>query len=125
LQQELTYEGLLEGLPTTKWNRRIIEAALARTAERTQETPWLFEPVETPIAWSEERPYPFGEPSSLPGVLCVGEFASRQHDRSGMWGISCLTIVWFQDEWALPIDPSALEAIQKIDWNALAKFEEL
>ena len=33
-------------------------------------------------------------------------------------------MTWFQDEWALPVDPGVVKRIQAIDWNAQATDAE-
>jgi hypothetical protein len=37
---------------------------------------------------------------------------------------STLTVIWFQAEYAFPIEPESLARIKAIDWNAGAKDEE-
>ena len=125
LQQELTYAGLLEGLPIKDMDRRTLDWVVSRTAKRIGRAPWLVEPTSTPVPWSGDQPYPFGEPAMLPEVVCAAEFQSSQHEQSGLWGYSRLTVIWFQNEWALPIAPDAIDGIQQIDWTAIAHSEEL
>jgi len=57
---------------------------------------------------------------NLPAVTCIARFLSdrlrRQPDE--MW--SALTVIWFQDESAFPIDPLVQNEIASIDWDARA-----
>jgi uncharacterized protein (TIGR02996 family) len=116
LDQHHIYEGLLEGLPTTAMNRRIIEGIVNDARTRRGEEPFLIRPRETPISYSGDRPYPFGDPAELPGVACVGRFTSFTAARGG-GDCSELVVIWFQDEFALPIASEAWEQLVAIDWN--------
>ena len=77
----------------------------------------MIEPLQRPIEWRYEHAPPPGELVALPSVFCVGRFRS--------WGdVACwsgLTVAWFQDEFALPIAPDVLAAIQRLDWAAHAE----
>jgi hypothetical protein len=35
--------------------------------------------------------------------------------------MSSLSLVWFQDDFALPIDPLILDMIKAVDWESLAR----
>jgi hypothetical protein len=50
----------------------------------------------------------------------VGVFDSFPPARDQLEHGSSLTIVWFQENFALPIDKTVLDSIQAIDWNAVA-----
>jgi hypothetical protein len=77
LNQRLTYEGLIEGLPTTSLNKKHLDSLVAEQREKRPKTPvYLLTPAETPMKWSGER-YPFGTPARLPGVTCIARFGSR------------------------------------------------
>ena len=122
LNQWQTYEGLLTGLPTREMNRQDIERTLAEARDL-----WgggvpvhLIPPVERPLQYRGGDPHPFGEPAALPGITCIGRFESFQPARDQGAHFSSLVIVWFQDEFALPIEKPALDSIQAVDWPALA-----
>jgi hypothetical protein len=119
LNQSWTYEGLLEGLPTREMNRRRIEGVVAEERAKSHGV-WVVPPYETPIPYDGR--YPFGEPARLPYVQCIAEFRSPGGD---LVTDSRLTIVWFQEEFALPIDATILEQIRRIDWSELAEFYEI
>ncbi len=76
-------------------------------------------PTEQPIELSGR--YPFGTPAKLPSIARVGDFYSAPIAHDPESDGSCLTIVWFQESFALPIDPEVLTASQRLDWDRLAK----
>jgi hypothetical protein len=106
----------LEGLPTSEMNRRHIEQLRNQEHERRGEAPYIIDPPERPISYRRDEPYPFGTPASIPGVECIGQFDSQPARDVSRHG-SFLTIIWFQHEWAFPIDPSVREQIRAIDWE--------
>jgi uncharacterized protein (TIGR02996 family) len=121
IRQSLTYAGLLEGLPTRQMNEGTIEGLLREERERGwwAGEPYLVPPAITPIEYSGERKYPFGDPEALPDVTCVARFAAYAGP-----GTTKLTVIWFQDEFAFPIAPDVLEHLAGIDWSARAILVE-
>src|SRR5262249_20215418 len=118
--QVLTYEGLLEGVPTTTINKRHMDGLVAEQRKKRRDNAvYLVTPVETPIDLGVSAPRSFGPPARLPGVTCVGSFRSAPIVESpGCF--SELTIIWFQSDFAMPIDPTVLEEITRLDWDTLA-----
>ncbi|HEY7375329.1 MAG TPA: hypothetical protein VIF57_24430 [Polyangia bacterium] len=118
LKQWDEYAWVLEGLPTRERN----DAALARlVAEAQQEDghdPFLIVPVQKPIAY--EGRYPFGEPAALPEIGCIGRFRSLGPARDLGADYSALTVIWFQEHYAFPIDAEVERAIVAVDWDRLA-----
>ena len=114
LQQDAHYEGLLEGLPTREMNAKKLDA-LKRSGAHLVWAP------ETLIAWTEERPYPFGVPAQLPPVRCIATVGTSD----GPLHVRLARLVWFQSDWAFPIDPDVLSALGSIDWAAVSEREEL
>jgi hypothetical protein len=114
LYQGAIYTGLLEGLPTRRMNERIIHSYQEKARELFPKSPvFLIEPSQTPIEY--HRDYPFGDPASLPPIACVARFKSSAFDNN----VLCYTelaIVWFQSEFALPIDDHILQKIKNINW---------
>ncbi len=114
LYQEAIYTGLLEGLPTRQMNERIIRSYQEKSRELFPKSPvFLIEPSQIPIEFY--RDYPFGDPARLPPIACVARFKSSAFDNN----VLCYTemaIVWFQSEFALPIDDQILEKIKSINW---------
>jgi hypothetical protein len=121
LRQGAVYAGLIEGVPTKQMNRHEIEGILAGL-RRSGSEPYLIAPQERPITLS--RPYPFGEPAALPGISCVARLRSDSPARGG-GDHSYLTVVWFQDDYAFPIDKTVLDQIVCLDWEKLAFDYEL
>lgn len=119
LRQFSVYRGLLEGLPTTDLNRRLIDDLLRRESANGM-TPYLIPPTETPIPWDRDEPYfggRFGTPAALPEIGCVAEFRSFDPVRNPEEHYSWLVIIWFQRDFAFPIDPAALKSLLEIDWE--------
>jgi hypothetical protein len=133
LDQRMTYAGLLEGTPSHETNDRIIEYAL-REAERycaTGAEPHLLPPprrdyLRTPgdmqsiLAWA-----PHHVPEWLPSVRCIGAFKDVVTARALAKDLSVLVVVWFQDEYAPPIQEPALGQILDLDWESLAADIEM
>ena len=114
LYQEATYTGLLEGLPTRQMNERIFHSYQEKSMKLFPNSPvFLVEPSQTPIEY--HRAYPFGDPASLPPIACVGLFKSSAFDHSVLHYTE-LAIVWFQREFAVPIDEAILQKIKIINW---------
>jgi hypothetical protein len=129
LRQSRTYLGLVEGLPDTKSSEFFIRNALKKAEEDShpRSKPVLLPPprrdyFRTPGDMAEAKRGAFADRNIewLPLVTCVGEFESSSPARDPEMHASTLTVVWFQAEWAMPIDPAALEAIKKLDWDRLA-----
>ena len=117
LNQRLTYEGLIEGLPTTSMNKKYLDRLVAEQRQMRPKSPvHLLTPVGTPMKWRGEEWYPFGTPARLPGVTCIGRFGSRNSPLS----YTELTVIWLQNEFAMPIESSVLEEVVRLDWDALA-----
>jgi hypothetical protein len=118
LRQWQFYEGLLEGLPTVEMNRRRLEYFLGQQCGKIYGAdPLLIRPTEKPIESWRDEPYPFGEPAAFPSILCMARFDSLQPARDPRKDFSGLVVVWFQEEFAFPIDPEALEQLRAIDWE--------
>ncbi len=121
-RQWLVYEWLWEGLPTKEMNSRRVASILAENRGHYGE-PLLIAPEEKPLEYHEGKKYPFGDPAALPGVCCVARFRShwardREKDYSG------LVVIWFQEEFAFPIDPKVAAQLQALDWERLATDHE-
>ena len=57
-------------------------------------------------------------PEWLPSVECIGLFNSHRAARNSDMDASCLTIVWFQDDFGL--DDGAVDRLRDVDWDSLA-----
>lgn len=116
LFQSPTYAGLLEGQPSASLNKEIIEKAMRDVGERLWNagTPHLIEPVIQVRAG-------YSTPS-LPPAVCLASFECFQGVSDPDEGyMSSLSLVWFQDDFALPIDPLILDKIKAVDWERLAE----
>ena len=127
LNQVMTYAGLLEGIPNADVNSMIIENSTRDAQKLSNGALQLIAP--------SRRDY-FREvgdmsgitlrkrgwiPEWLPGVTCVGSFKSFGKLRDPEMDMSVLTVVWYQDEFALPILEPALSQLLELDWESAAK----
>ena len=137
LYQRYTYEGHLAGPHTDERNNMLLEEAVAHARAR----PWLSAgaPVtlirpkirreEAKLApkftrqWERMTGSTVSPPlyvPHLPAVICFGCFSSdmlkaRPHEFG-----SRLCITWFQEAFALPIDPTVEREMRELDWEGLA-----
>jgi hypothetical protein len=121
-RQWRVYEWVWEGLPTKEMNRRTVERIVAENRGHYGE-PFLVVPEEKPLEYREGKRYPFGEPAALPGVCCVGRFRSHWA-RDKEKDYSRLVVIWFQEEFAFPIDAKVMALMQSLDWEKLASDHE-
>lgn len=115
IDQWETYSGLLEGLPTKETNERHIRYTMDQARKRRHFEPYLIRPIERPIELG--RKYPFGEPASIPEITCIGSFNCFDTARDKSMDGSTLPIVWFQPDFAFPIDEAIQEQIRSLDWE--------
>lgn len=118
IDQWETYGGLLEGVPTKELNERIINRTIEGAKRQWHFAPYLIQPLETPIKM--DRDYPFGTPASIPDIICVTKFDCFDTVQDKNMDASTLSIIWFQAEFAFPIDEKVQTQIQSIDWNQYA-----
>ena len=123
LHQYATYAGLLEGLSTREMNREIIKDAVESAPDYTRQSAvYLIEPIEYPVEY--DGVYPFGQPASIPPITCFMLLQCHQVFRDFDMHGSALTVVWFQENYAMPIDDLILEKIKQIPWAEIAdEFE--
>lgn len=127
LDQWMTYDGWLEGVPSREWNDGIVAGSL-REAERRGAggaRPFLIAParrgdLREPGDMAGTRAMSDQAPEWLPMVTCVGVLRDLTPIRGASKAGSMLTVLWFQDEYALPIDVSVLRQLQSLDWERLA-----
>ena len=122
LRQFLTYEGLLEGLPTMEGNQRHILALLNDKRNHAYgDAPYLLDPVEVAIKYKDDDSvYPFGTSSPLPAVTCVARLESLSAATGQEGDGSGLVLIWFQANFAFPIDEEILRQVSELDWNRYA-----
>jgi uncharacterized protein (TIGR02996 family) len=110
------YMGLMAGAPTSQMNREWVERLVADERHRESQEPYLIQPIERPMQSDEGHPWP--EPRGLlPRIACVGRFESFDAAKDKARDASELTVIWFQHEFAFPIDPGVREQIRAIDWE--------
>ncbi len=116
IKQWHTYGGLLEGIPTDKLNERIINRVKKEAKEFSGiEETYLIEPKQKPIDY--EGKYPFGSPASLPRVTCVAELWHHDVFKNKDKMFSSLCIIWFQEDYAFPIDKDILNKIKEVPFS--------
>ncbi|XZF14841.1 hypothetical protein ACTHGU_01785 [Chitinophagaceae bacterium MMS25-I14] len=115
IKQRLTYDGLLAGLPTKELNQII----LTKVQEEAKKfcmlnEVFLIEPEEPLIEY--EGFYRPGVPARLPRVICIAEL--RYHSDAEI-GVAALGLIWFQDDFAFPIDADVLEKIKAVPFSKI------
>ena len=137
LYQRYAYEGVLAGLPDDERNSNLCHEAVAHARAR----PWLSAGAPVTLIppkirreqaqltprfmhqWEKLTGSNISPPLSiphLPAILCIAAFSSdvlkARPDELG----SHLCIVWFQEKFALPVDPAVEREIQQVAWEGLA-----
>ncbi|MBE0527609.1 MAG: hypothetical protein IH629_00185 [Thermoleophilia bacterium] len=120
LDQYFTYEGLLLGMPTREMNQEMIDRLIARYVHPAEYgVPLLLKPEQQPLEVPEHRPV-HGTPATLPSVTCIARFNSDgQLGTDDIWSV--LRLIWFQEDFALPIEERVLQQIAEIDWETHAR----
>jgi hypothetical protein len=124
LSQNLTYSGLLEGLPDRGMNDSLIQNAIA-VDKRTNWKVHLIEParrnyLDVPNDMVARSHIAGRPPEFLPMVCCRATLNDTSPVRGSDADCSFLDVVWFQSEFALPIDADVLRQLQGLDWDKLA-----
>jgi hypothetical protein len=100
LDQYRMYEGVLEGGPTHELNETLLEGLGSQPGE------YLVPPMETPLEVVDRAPS--GRYVRLPWIHCEGLFRADLLD---------LKVIWFQDKWAMPVDPQVRAHIRQIEFH--------
>ncbi len=127
LHQSMTYDVWLEGAPSAWSNDRIVAGILQEAKQYCAggARPLLIPPVRRdflrePGDMARHVSLRGRVPEWLPMVICMGvlqdEFPVRDQSKT----LSVLTVVWFQNEFAPPIDAGVFEQLLVIDWERLA-----
>jgi hypothetical protein len=90
---------------------------------------WIDQHLLALIDRYEGEPFP-GDPyiippldmtgSKLPVIRCVAQFTSAAIDRGEGYDYSGLIVIWFQVDFAFPIDSKVLAHIVSLDWERYA-----
>jgi hypothetical protein len=131
LDQKMTYAGLIEGVPNADLNNDVIDGAIqeARSDGYAEGRRYLIPPprrdyIHKPGDASGLPSWP-GPPEFLPKVTCIASFKYALPVRDRDKHLSVLAVVWFQDDFALPIDQTVLAQLRLLDWDSLAVDIEL
>jgi hypothetical protein len=124
LRQWPTYEGWLVGSPTARRNGRLVDDILA--SERGKfygADPLLLKPKTSPLLRPDGKPL---RPAAawLPAMVCVARLECPEPVRDRSKVFSGLGVVWFQPDFAFPIEPEPLEQLLAIDWDRHAVDSE-
>ena len=120
IKQRLTYDGLLEGLPTKEMNGRILVGVKEDAKKFCQlNKVYLIEPEQKPIEYNGR--YPFGEPAQLPSVICIVELRCYSVFKDKTKDYSALGLIWFQDNFMFPIDSNVLEKIKAVPFDKVCE----
>lgn len=122
LYQYETYSGLMEGVPTRKYNAKKVQGVIRRARQiiSSNGEPHLLPPPEQKLEIPEEEWFDIDEPAELPRIASMGSFTSLASARDPDADCSSLTVVWFQDEFGPPSDPEVLSKFSTIDWRSIA-----
>ncbi|MEU6550737.1 hypothetical protein ABZ915_10685 [Streptomyces sp. NPDC046915] len=125
LRLSSTYGEFLEGYPFNRFNEMKIKGLLSSTHRHFPATPvHLVPPLRD---YPDEEPGPFGPMELLPPVTCVGNFRSTPlaPEAEPYLYHSNLTVIWFQKTPEVPQGSEAVAGLRGVDWDALARDEEL
>lgn len=118
IKQWHTYAGLLEGIPTDRKNKGIITQTIKEAKEFSGiKEVYLIEPEQKPIPYY--RKIRFGNPAALPEVTCIAKLWYHDVFRNKDKMFSSLCIVWFQKDYAFPIETNILNAIKEIPFSKI------
>lgn len=115
-----TYRGVLEGVPNRSINESYIRSAQADAARYCDHAPvYLIEPVQQILR--EDAEHPENTKMSLPEVTCIAKLNSYEPAKDPDMDGSVLTVVWYQETMAMPIDDAILDHMAQINWSELAR----
>ncbi len=123
LTQQLTY-GSMFGVPRTKINDLIIKDTRQMVARLVGREPMVIVPArKLAEGYTETSPSAqaaWGPWEYLPKITCWATFSSKPV-RKEREDCSMVVVLWFQEIWAMPIDPDNLKQMQTIDWEEWAE----
>ena len=136
ITQHRTYRGLGVGHPALRSVDPYIQYAVdaAKAWRPAINAHHVIEPNLIPekIELSKERKQSIPNVAILPRnrlpvITCFGMFESPEmigkpaSEGEEHWGYSALKIVWFQETFAFPIDPTVLSKILALEWDRCAE----
>ena len=122
LDQWLVYEGLLGGEPTSDLNTKLITGILEASSAAGHRVT-LIPPVEGPSSGNFDGSSDGERSDDKRRLAKVAVRARFESDVpvDGTGDYSELSVVWFQEAWALPIAPGVVAQITELDWAASAR----
>jgi len=125
IYQYHTYGGLLAGYPNKEMNDRHIKNDMESALEQMNaEVIYLVPPSLLEMEIDERARRHHKDAIRIPYITCYGQFESSVITGDDRNDASWLTIIWYQDDFALPIEESVLEHIKTIDWDKVAEGYE-
>ena len=117
LTQSLTYAGLLAGLPNSRINQHQIDDLIkeGRRIHIGGREPVLIDPNIKTI--EHIRSGQTVQELRLPDICCAAHFESGALLRANSEPYSSFVVVWFQDEFAMPIATDIEQQMAKTDWE--------
>ncbi len=114
LHQEITYLSVLEGLPDRRFNDGLFKKLTGKgyhlLCQNRSEFRFEGEQVRRNIKEFEFLPY----------ITCTSSWIAHTPARDPEAHLSSLSLVWFQDSWAVPLAPEVEAALKGLDWKNLA-----
>lgn len=126
--QSHTYAGL-DGSPSRRMNKSLIDREVAQPPWQlfAGKKPFLIDPIEIDICTGDVLPkvavltdQENSRGAFLPSIMCVAALFSLSPVRDRDKFFSSVWAIWFQYDFAFPIDPEIVEKIRAIDWDLLA-----
>jgi len=120
-----TYDGMPEGYPCRPVNELKIKGLLRSAEHDFPATPVHL--VPPPREHPDQYAGAFGPVEVLPAVACVGAFRSTALDpeHDPVLYRSMLTVIWFQATARVTSGCDAEGALREVDWEGLARDQEL
>ena len=125
LEQHVTYAGVLEGFPNKDRNDRHIDWLIGRHSRQDEKPYVLYAPRDIiHIEDTEVRHFngtSCPQPELLPYITCIARFYSDEPARDTLDSeMSFISLIWFQEEWAMPISLDVMEQLKAFDWEGHA-----
>ena len=117
LDQWLVYEGLGDGVPTRELNTKLV-ASIVEASSPPGGGVVLIPPADANPGGRGDSASAI--PRLLPRTVVRARFEAEV-PVSGEGDYSELTLVWFQEPWALPVDPGIEQRIRLLDWEGCAR----
>lgn len=125
LEQRVTYSDVLEGWPNKARNDRRIDELIRRYSCSDEKPYILYAPRDVIHIEADEMRHfnrtSCPQPELLPYITCFARFYSDKPTRDFKYSdMSYISMIWFQDDWAMPIAREVIERLKSFDWDSLA-----